>query len=80
MSCKKTDGKNKSKHHEKKKKNEESVHDCTGQEAVQLKSPISLKLGTNVASDKLTIVTKYKVKIVYSFRDMALSAKLAIFD
>ena len=47
--------------------------------AAQLKSPISLKLGTNVGSDKLTIATKYEVKVFYSFRDMALSKNLAIF-
>ena len=49
------------------------------QEVIQLKSPISFKLGTNVGHDKLSLVTKHKVKIFDSLQIMGPSAKMAIF-
>ena len=49
------------------------------QKVIQLKSPISLKLGTNVGHDELSLVTKHKVKIFYSLQVMGPSAKMAIF-
>ena len=42
------------------------------------KNVVQVKLGVNVGSDEFTNVTKYKVKIFYSHRDIALSAKLTI--
>ena len=47
----------------------------TSQGVVMLKSPISLKLGTNVRYQELTYVTEYQVKILNSLGDPGSSCK-----
>ena len=50
----------------------------TRQGVIMLKSPISLKLGTNVRSQELTYVTEFHVKILNSLGDPGIPRKNAI--
>ena len=45
---------------------------------IMLKSPISLKIGTNVSYQELTYVTKCQVKILNSLGDPGSPVKIAI--
>ena len=50
----------------------------TRQGMIMLKSPISLKIGTNVSYQELTYVTKCQVKILNSLGDPGSPVKIAI--
>ena len=47
----------------------------TRQRVIMLKSPISLKLGTNVRCQELTYVTEFQVKILNSLGDPGIPCK-----
>ena len=47
----------------------------TRQGVIMLKSPISLKLGTNVRYQELTYVTEFQVKILNSLGDPGMPCK-----
>ena len=47
----------------------------TRQGVIMLKSPISLKLGTNVRYQELTYVTEFQVKILNSLGDPGIPCK-----
>ena len=49
------------------------------QEVIQLKSPISLKLGKNVGHDELSIATNHKVKMFNSLQVMGPPSKRQYF-
>ena len=51
----------------------------TRQGVIMLKSPISLKLGTNVRYQELTYVTEFQVKIINSLRDPGSPYKIVFF-